>query len=284
MATFSNQATLSYGGTETNSNIVTGELLDVLTLTKTAVTPFYRRGGRITYFVSLVNTSASPFDALTITDNLGSYSVQSSIYTPLELAEDSVRLFVNGILQPMPDVSSGPPLVISDLSVPAGGNLLLLYDTIVNEFAPTEADSTITNTVRLTGCGVTTPLTVSETVSAEAAAVLTISKSLFPAAVTENGRLTYTFAIQNTGSIPASPADGLVITDTFEPILSDIAVTYNGQLWTLPDDYTYNTLTGVFTTAEGRISVPAAFYTRDPISGRFVMTPGVTVIQVTGTV
>ena len=34
MAIFSNQATLTYNGTTTNSNIAYGEILDVLTATK----------------------------------------------------------------------------------------------------------------------------------------------------------------------------------------------------------------------------------------------------------
>ena len=37
MATFTNQATLSYNGGSTNSNIITGEIVDVLTASKTAV-------------------------------------------------------------------------------------------------------------------------------------------------------------------------------------------------------------------------------------------------------
>ena len=37
MATFYNQATLSYGGNTTTSNITTGELLDALTAVKTAL-------------------------------------------------------------------------------------------------------------------------------------------------------------------------------------------------------------------------------------------------------
>ena len=48
MATFTNQATLSYNDTITNSNIVTGELLEVLTLTKTAVVPQYDGNGTVT--------------------------------------------------------------------------------------------------------------------------------------------------------------------------------------------------------------------------------------------
>ena len=37
MAIFTNQATLTYNGNSTNSNIAYGEILDVLVATKTAV-------------------------------------------------------------------------------------------------------------------------------------------------------------------------------------------------------------------------------------------------------
>ena len=39
MAIFTNQATLTYNGNTTNSNIAYGEILDELSATKTAVTP-----------------------------------------------------------------------------------------------------------------------------------------------------------------------------------------------------------------------------------------------------
>ena len=41
MAIFSNQATLTYNGGTTNSNIVYGDILDVLVATKTAVEGSY---------------------------------------------------------------------------------------------------------------------------------------------------------------------------------------------------------------------------------------------------
>ncbi len=284
MATFSNQATLTYSGMETNSNVVTGELLDVLSITKTALSSTYRRDGRITYVISVVNTSASPFGALSIADNLGAYSFEGARLVPLSYVEGSVRLYTNGILQPAPMVSADENLVMHDLSIPANGNILLFYDTAVNAFAPLSAGSTITNTVRFSGCGVSTALTASVSVSAESGAFLTISKSIFPIAVTENGSLTYTFVIQNTGSSTAVSADNVVITDTFDPILSDISVTYNGAPWSSPEAFTYNPLTGRFTTGDGQITVPAATYVRDNETGRFIMTPGVAVVQVTGTV
>lgn len=44
MAIFSNQATLTYNGTTTNSNIAYGEILEVLSATKTAVQASYAPG------------------------------------------------------------------------------------------------------------------------------------------------------------------------------------------------------------------------------------------------
>lgn len=53
MAIFSNQATLTYNGNSTNSNIAYGEVLDVLSATKTAVEGSYIPGGVVTYAVTL---------------------------------------------------------------------------------------------------------------------------------------------------------------------------------------------------------------------------------------
>jgi hypothetical protein len=44
MATFTNQATLTYRGGATASNVVTGELLEALTLNKTATSADYAPG------------------------------------------------------------------------------------------------------------------------------------------------------------------------------------------------------------------------------------------------
>lgn len=48
MASFTNFATLSYNGGTTNSNTVTGELLEALTVTKTAVVKNYAANDKIT--------------------------------------------------------------------------------------------------------------------------------------------------------------------------------------------------------------------------------------------
>lgn len=283
MATFFNQATLSYSGGTVNSNITTGEILEVLSATKTAVYDRYSPGSDVTYAVNIVNSGTIAFTGLTITDDLGAYPFGTSTLQPLDYIVGSVRYFIDGILQPAPAVTIGPPLVISGINVPAGGTTTILYAAQANNFAPLNVEGTIVNTVTINGGGIT-PLTATETVSAEAEPRLTITKSVSPTTVTENSQLTYTFVIQNTGNVPADATDAVVVTDTFDPILSNLTVTYNGAVWTSPANYTYNEATGQFATVPGNITVPAATYTQDPTTGVWIVDPGVAVITVTGTI
>ena len=72
--------------------------------------------------------------------------------------------------------------------------------------------------------------------------------------------------------------------DTFDPLLSDLVVSFNGAAWTEPANYTYNDATGEFATVAGQITVPAATYTQDPDTGVQIVTPGVSTLTVTGTI
>jgi len=283
MANFFNQATLSYNGGIINSNITTGELLEVLSATKTAVIDTYSQGEEVTYVINIVNSGTTTFSGLTITDDLGEYEFESTTLRPLDYVEGSVNYFIGGVLQDAPTVTAGPPLAISGITVPANGVATIIYAARANSFAPPVSDGTIVNTAVINGGGIT-EITVSETVTSEAAPRLTISKSICPATVTENGRVTYTFVIQNTGSTAADATDNVVITDTFDPRLSNITVTYNGTVWTDPANYTYDEATGLFTTASGAVTVPAAEFAQDPSTGNWVIDPGTAVITVTGTI
>ena len=71
MPAFQNQATLSYNGISVTSNTVTGEIVDVLSVTKTAVPKTYTTGDEVTYVVNLINSGASPLTNVTSTDTLG---------------------------------------------------------------------------------------------------------------------------------------------------------------------------------------------------------------------
>ena len=283
MAVFYNQATLSYNNTITNSNVVSGELLEVLSATKTAVRDEYRPDDRITYLISIVNSGNIPYTNLTVTDDLGAYPFGATTLYPLTYVDGSIRYFVNGILQPTPTVAGGPPLTVSGINVPANGNALIIYEALVNQYAPYGVDSTIENDAVISGGGLTTPITVTETIGTEDTAVLSISKAICPAAVVENGQLTYTFIIENTGNTAAVATDDIIVTDTFNPILNDITVTFNNETWAEGVNYTYDEATGQFATIAGQITIPAATYAQDPTSGVWLITPGVGILKISGT-
>ena len=284
MAIFSNQATLTYNGNLTNSNIAYGEILDVLAVTKTSVEGSYTPGSLVTYAVTLRNTGTSTLSGLTVTDNLGGYDFGGTTVYPLTYESNSAVLFVNGVPQGAPSVTAGPPLVISGLSVPGGGDAVLVYQARANAFADPALGGTIDNTVTVTGDGLSAPITATETVTAEAAPVLTISKSISPSQVVDNDRVTYTFVIQNSGNQAVLATDDAVITDVFDPILTGLTVTYNGVTWTEGVQYTYDAATGLFTTLPGSITVPAATYTQDPVTGAYAVTPGIATLAITGTI
>jgi len=282
MATFFNQATLTYNNNVTSSNIVTGELLEVLSVTKTAVPAVYAPGDAVTYVVSIVNAGPVSYTGLNLTDDLGAYPIGETAAVPLTYNEDTVRYYQNGVLQAAPAVSGENNLVIEGITVPAGGNAMLIYSATANEFAPPAEGGEIVNTVTVNG-SINNPVVASETISAQSGPRLTITKAVSPNTVVENGQLTYTFVIQNSGNTPAVAADNLVVTDTFDPILTITSVTYNGAALTEPADYTYDEATGLFQTVEGRLTVDAAVFTQDE-TGRFVITPGIGILTVSGTV
>lgn len=282
MAIFTNFATLTFNGGSTNSNTVTGEILETIAATKTAVTDNYTAGDTVTYVVSITNSGPNTVTDLSVTDDLGGYEVDGETVYPLSFTDDSLLYFVNGVPQDTPTVTAGPPLVVSGIDVPAGGNVMLIYEAAVTAFAPPAAGATITNTATVNST-LFTPVTASETITAAADAQLTISKALSPTVVTENGEITYTFVIENSGNTDAVATDDLVMTDTFDPILSDITVTYNGAPWVEGTHYTYNEETGVFRTVEGAITVPAATYAQNT-DGTWAVTPGTATLVVTGTV
>ncbi|MBR5514088.1 MAG: hypothetical protein IKV85_08920 [Ruminococcus sp.] len=286
MATFFNQATLSYNGNVADSNIITGRIVETLSVTKNALTPTYTGTDDITYVVSVINSGDTAFSNLTITDDLGRYTLADGTteVVPLTYVNGTVNYFINGVQQPAPAVSDTEPLTISGINVPAGGNAIIIYNAKPNEFAPLGEDASITNTVTISGSSALTPATASETVTNSTEPSLTISKALEPDVVTENGTITYTFDIRNYGGTATDITDDVIFRDVFSPILDITSVTFNGTPWVIGTDYTYNTTTGEFTSVNGSITVPAATFSQDPATGVWTTEPGVSTLVITGTI
>lgn len=284
--TFFNQASLTYNGNTTTSNRVQGTLLDALNITKTAVVDNYSANDDVTYVISITNSGTTAFNNLTMVDDLGAYNAtvggaQVLVY-PLSYVPNSLLFYVNGIQTTAPAVEQAIPLTLTGINIPAGANVQIIYEANVTPFAPLQTNSTINNTATFTGTGIGEGgIPAEETVTAANTAVLSISKSMSPTTVTENGQITYTFVLQNSGNTATQTTDQLIISDTFNPAITIGAVTLDGTPFTT---YDYDQPTGVFTTDPNTITVPPATYTVDPATGSYIVTPGVTVLTVVGTV
>ena len=282
MAIFTNQAVLSYRNGAVSSNVVTGEIVEVLSATKNALVDTYSSGDTVTFVVGLFNSGNTPLTGVTLTDDLGPYTFGGSTLVPLTYVTGSVNYYVDGVLQATPTVNVGTSLTVSNLTVPANGYAQIIYQARVNEFAPVAIGGQIINNV--TASSGSESATAQETITVAQAPLLGINKGVDPATVSENGTLTYTFTPQNFGNTSADVADALVVTDTFDPILDPITVTYNGVVWTQGVEYNYDSTTGAFTTVAGNITLPAATFAQDPVTGEWNVTPGVATLTVVGPV
>lgn len=281
MAIFYNQASLSYNGFTTNSNITEGQLVDTLSATKTAISQSYGANDTVTYAISIINSGNTAATGVSVTDNLGAYSFGGATLRPLDYVVGSARLFINGAPAAAPTVEYGDALVISGFTIPAGASAMIIYEATTNAYAPLGQGASITNSAVITAAGVS--ITATATVVAASDTSLTIAKALSPDTVSDGDELTYTFIIQNTGNAAADADAGVSVTDVFNPILNGISVSLNGA--ELPaTSYTYNEATGEFVTAPGAITVPAATYAQDSETGVVSVTPGVAILTVTGTV
>ncbi len=284
MAQFFNQAKLSYNGITTTSNLATGEVVSNLEMTKTSVEKTYEQNSEIRYVITIQNKTNTAYTALTLQDDLGTYEFNGTQLTPMKFVDGTIQYYVNGASQGTLASTYATTLTINNIAVPANGNAIIAYTVKTNEYAPLGADGEITNTATLTGNGISSAVTAQATVTASQGTMLSISKTATPTTVTDNDPLTFTFVIQNLGSVEAGTDANVQLIDELDPILSDLTVTYNGTEWTAPDNYSYNQDTGLFTSVLGEITVPAAQFTQDPDTGAWAVTPGCVTVVITGTV
>ena len=283
MAQFTNQAILTYNGLRISSNVAVGEVTQILTAEKNATPETYDAGDRLTYIISLVNTGASDVTGISVSDDLGAYAFGETKLYPLTYVDGSVKLYENGVITTPPEVSGTAPVVFSGIAVPAGGNVMMIYSAEANEYAPLGAGAVIENTATVSGGGITA-IEATSTVTAVSGPDLSITKTVSPQSVAENGEVTYTILIQNFGAGAAKADASVTVTDTLDPILTDLSATLNGAPLEETTGYTYSEETGIFETADGVITVPAAIYEQDPESGAWVITPGETTLTISGTI
>lgn len=280
MAQITNQATLTYNGGTVVSNVATGEIAEVVTAAKSAVPETYGANDNVTYIVNVSNGGTEPVTGVTVSDDLGGYEFGGETVYPLTYVDGTAKLFENGEPTADPTVTPGDAVVFGGITVPALGNVTLIYVARANEYAPL-GEGEIVNTATVDAPGIT-PVTASATVTPEGGVELTITKSITPPAVKQTGGVTYTFVIRNYGPDEADASQNVKITDEMDPILTSLTASMNGAPMTEATDYTYSEETGVFETVAGVVTVPAATFAQDPVTGEWTVTPGETTLTVSG--
>lgn len=290
MATIiTNRASVNYNfGTSTASavsNTTSTTLNGALNIQKTALSDNYRIGQDITYIISIENNGTTAAEDITVTDDLGTYTLGGNEYTPLTFLGNA-QLFINGVFYSVltPDLSESN-IVFDISSIPENGNAQIIYSARVNEFANGSSESVVKNTATadfVCECPCNEPVSDSNTITADAFAELRLVKSVCPNPVICGEELTYIIDVYNYGNIPAT---NVVLTDTFMPALADIVVTVNGAV--IPEsDYSY--VGGILTlpnqSGETELSVPAATFSQNASTGIFEVIPGQLQITITGTI
>lgn len=286
MATIENFATVTYtsgGVLETKvSNLAEIELDSSIDFSKVTLGTNYTAGSSVTYILSVTNGSTATVSNISITDNLGTFTQDTTELTPLTFNTPAL-LLINGqdaSAQLTTDTSVAGAVTFTIPSLAPGATANIIYNATPNEFAPLESGSTITNTAELASdsdCAngsATATITVLDTADVE------VVKTMSPNPVVCGDTVTYTIRIYNYGNIPA---ESVQLTDTFTPAPTNITVFRNGvALNATSYDYTDGTLVVPAGDADAD-TVPAATFTREE-SGEIIVTPGVVEYVITGTI
>ena len=287
MPSIENFATVSYtsgGITETRvSNIAEISVESAIGFTKTSLGNTYNDNSVLTYILTVTNSSGSDITGSTITDNLGTYVFGATELTPLEYVAPAV-LLINGqdvSAQLGVDTTTVGSLIFTIPTIPAGTTANIIYKAQVNDYAPLAIDSTIVNTSTFESNSECADTTASATVSVANIANISIIKQMCPNPVICGDTITYTIKIYNYGN---TAAENVVLTDDFNPAPANITVSRDGVLL-LGTDYTYvdGTLT-VPSAGATPVTVPAATFVQDPVTGIVSITPGVVEYTITGTI
>ena len=287
MATIENFATVRYTSngvtTTTVSNLAEIALESSVILTKIPLGATYGEDSILTYILTVQNTSGAPLNGVRIEDDLGTFPFNTTELTPLTYGGNAVLLINGQDSTAQLTVDANPPstLVFTFPTLAAGAVANIIYNATVNEFASLELGATIVNTATLSADAECTEGTASATVTAVEGANVTVFKQMSPNPVVCGDTLTYSIKLYNYGN---TAAENVQVSDAFDPAPANITVTRNGVILPVAS-YTY--VNGVLTVPPDGAAgdtIPAATFTRDPVTGTVTVSPGLVEYIITGTI
>lgn len=278
--------TFEYGSQKgfVSSNVAVTTLQEILTVSQSSLGDSYFQNSDIPFIVNINNNNTEKIKNVKVQSNLGSYSLGQGIcdtsFTPLSYIGPSA-LYIGGTFH-----SNIEPKVYTDKivftipSIPERSNALLIYKTSTNQFSPLASGSSITNVISVSARNLGTPLTYSSTVTVKDEADIRIIKNMCPNPVSAGDTITYSFSLYNYGNTEAT---NVTLNDTFSPAPTGISVNLNSQELT-SNDYSYlsGTLKVPNYSSGLTISIPAANFIQDSITGLISIEPGITSITAAG--
>ena len=264
------------------SNIATAVLNEPLSVEKVSLESVYRAGDDITYVVTVTNSGTSALTGISVTDDLGTYTIGGGTATPLTYVGPAIY-FVDGVYAGnlTPTVGAdGISFAIATLGTDS--TVQIIYKAVANDTAPLVQGSQITNTVTTTAVGSNAPVSDNNVITVDNYADVTITKAMTPTGVVDGDALTYTFVVSNFGNAEATE---IVLTDAFDPAPENITVQLNGTV--VPaTDYTYENgvLTLPISPASTVLTLPPATITQDTTTGVVSIEPSTLTVTVTGVI
>lgn len=278
--------TFQYGSQKgcVSSNVAVTTLQDLLTVSKTSLGDSYSQNSEITFIISINNNNNSVIKNIKIEDDMGTYCLGQDIcdasFTPLTYIGPSI-LYIGGVFSANiePKISSGK-ILFEISNIPARSNALIIYKTVANNFAQLVSGSKIISTVSISSDEISKTITDSSTLNIKDEADIRIIKNMNPNPILTGEKITYNFSLYNYGNTEAT---NVTLNDTFSPAPNTVNVYLNSQELTTSDfSYANSTLTIPSYNSNISISIPAANFIQDNITGLISIEPGITSIMVTG--
>lgn len=293
MAEIRNQAKISFDystitGAEALSNIALAELRGPLVGGKNAVQTSYQLSKPIDYVLELTNNGATTLSGVRISDNLGRYTFPAgsgSTVVPLSYVTGTAYYLLDGLYQNTIAPATTDPLAFNVGNLASGSTVTICFKATLTQYAPLAVGSTIRNTTTFTATGIAEPVTDTHTITVGEYADVTIFKAMTPNPVMDNGTITYTFTLTNSGN---SDAENIELDDKFTPIPSLTSARVGTFAVDLATDVIFDAATGDFSLRShdsgAPIVLPAASIAQSPTTGVVTVTPSTIAITIIATI